>query len=283
MNYGSVEKIVSSDVEKCLINHVAASEGTRLYLKCMRNVLSAFNDEHLTIEERVHKVWYAVFFLRGWKNWISMQQSNEVTMENFTTQNAYVCIELNAHNILNLIVKLRDENNETFCNILQCQSQTCEMFFRMLRSMTSTLCTVVNFSMLDVLNRIRRIDLEFDLTSKLGETFTMPVRKHLQKAISTKLPSNSDISKIVEQAYQSAKEDLEIVGITCNCRNTQLSGEYLDSIDEFSNSDLLCDTDDTSSIAENIVDDLRVIVNNCSDTLNLPKVENITGNLLYTL
>jgi hypothetical protein len=277
MNYDSVKKMSTSTVVQCLTK-VAASEGTRLYLDILRNVLEAFNEKLVTLEERIEKIWFATFCLRGWKNWLSEQ--HEFSMDNFITQNAYVCIELNAHNLLNLIVKLRESDNEPLCNILHCQSQTCETFFRMLRSMTSTLCTVVNFSVRDVLNRIRRIDIEMDLTSKLGGTLTMYGRKAVQESHSIALPEEAEILKIVELAHTRAKLALRRIGIQSNCRVTQLSGEYIDTIiDDPDKENLFYDETNVSKISENIMDDISVIVNNSGSTLNLPKEHDISGKI----
>jgi hypothetical protein len=280
MNYDSVQKISSPVVVQCLTK-IAASEGTRLYLDILRNAIDSFNEKLISLEERIDKIWFAVFCLRGWRRWLTEQEG--FTMQHFITLNAYVCIELNAHNLLNLIVKLRSSGKGNLCNILHCQSQTCEQFFRVLRSMTSTLCTIVNFSILDVLNRIRRIDIEMDLTSKLGDTLTMYGRKNIQESHSIVLPSNDEILKTVECAYERAKEALRNVGIRSDCRVTQLSGEYSDTlIDDPDDRNILCDAV-VPEVSENIVDDLSLIVNNSGSSLHLPRIDDIQGKNLYLL
>ena len=57
-----------------------------------------------------------------------------------------MCIELNAHAIITLVIILRD-----FYLTWLLGSQTCERVFRSARSMTSTFSTIINFSMLGLM------------------------------------------------------------------------------------------------------------------------------------
>jgi hypothetical protein len=224
MNYTAVEKFVDERVTNLLSNEGEDRRGTIIYLKMMKCAVSAFADVNLTLKERVFNIWYAVFLLRGWKEWLLNQPG--YTMENFITANAYTCIEINAHAILQLINY--SKNAPELCLPYLANSQHCENFFRYLRSMTSTMCTVVNFSLLDLMNRIRRIDLEQELSSELRDTFAMPEKEHDAKPVSV-VPSEEEMAIFVEKARSEAIDDLKKVGIHSTCFSCQLTGTYEDN------------------------------------------------------
>lgn len=69
MNFKSVVLIISESVEKCLSEKIGTL-GTRIFLKIIRFVLDSFLDKSLNIIERNHKIWYSVFLLRQWRQWI---------------------------------------------------------------------------------------------------------------------------------------------------------------------------------------------------------------------
>lgn len=73
--------------------------------------------------------------------------------------NSYVCLELNAHALLNEVFYCLENNCMEKINFHAMSSQPCENTFRSLRSITSTLSTVVNCTVLEALHRMRRIQL----------------------------------------------------------------------------------------------------------------------------
>lgn len=158
-NFGSLEKMMQLNVRNLLKQNVPDSDGTVLYLQLCDDIVSAFRDPHLSPIERVYKMWYSVFVLRGRRLFI--QKSNNYTLQkHFITSNAYTCIELNAHSIVEVMVFLREINKpEWFITILM-SSQPCEEFFRKIRSFTTTFSTQVNFSMLEIIERIKKIQLQ---------------------------------------------------------------------------------------------------------------------------
>lgn len=98
-------------------------------------------------------------FLRIWRTWL--KNKNEYTLgNNFITTNCYNCIEMNAHSLIRLIVQFRDDKNLTpdMFTVWNFSSQTCEQFFRATRSLSTTFSTVVNFSMKDIISRLKRIE-----------------------------------------------------------------------------------------------------------------------------
>ena len=69
MNFRSAQKM-SSDRVINLLDSVPESNGTRVYLKIMRYIESAFLDSSLDVQDRIYRIWYCVFFSRIWKSWI---------------------------------------------------------------------------------------------------------------------------------------------------------------------------------------------------------------------
>lgn len=174
MNFKSAQKMCSFSVIN-LLSAVPASEGTIAYLQIMRSVLDAFLSQDIDISQRIYKMWFAVFFLRIWRNWIKETKECEC----FISLNSYVSIELNAHSLVKLVRIFRDEEHlkkDMFMSWLF-SSQTCESTFRAVRSLTSTFFTAVNFSMLDILNRLNRIETINNVMKDVEQFITFPREK----------------------------------------------------------------------------------------------------------
>lgn len=141
-------------------------------------------------------------------------KTKRLIASNFITYNTYACIEINGHSLLNIINQLRnDDSQNLFCPWLF-NSQTCESFFRALRSMTSTFSTVVNFSILDTIHRIRRIDMQTDIVTNLGRKGYLFRNKHSSnESTYIDLPSLQDIEEIVLNARHDAKISLLDMGM----------------------------------------------------------------------
>ena len=106
--------------------------------------------------QRVYSIWFKVFFMRMWRHWLFKQKTYS-TVHNCISLNSYVCMELNAHGLLNLIFHCFEENSfDNFVSWL-CSSQPCESFFRNLKSMSSTFSTIVNCSVLDAIHKLERL------------------------------------------------------------------------------------------------------------------------------
>lgn len=111
------------------------------------------------------------------RTWVK-KSKQYIIKDNFLTTNCYLCIELNAHNLIKLITLFKD-NSETLMPEMFCptifSSQMCEKLFRTARSMTSTYSTVINFSIKDLINRIDRIRQINSITNDLsGEYLNFP-------------------------------------------------------------------------------------------------------------
>lgn len=100
MNFHAAEKMCSSDVIK-LLGNIECGEGTATYLEIMQNVLSAYLNKTLNLQQRVYKLWFSVYILRFWR--YAIQKSDYTLQNNFITYNSYMCIELNAIALLKLI------------------------------------------------------------------------------------------------------------------------------------------------------------------------------------
>lgn len=177
--------------------------------------------EDVPFSERLQNIWYCVFFLRLWRGWLTQNNKN---LKKFITSNTYMCIELNAHFILLLYKKLRN------CNLLKYfyptlfSSQACESFFRASRSMTSTFSTIVNFTVQQFINRVKRIQMLTELKCdpalekyKFCEEGRSWKQKS-QKKGTEQILTDSEIDKIIENAKNCAISTCVKLGIDINSK-----------------------------------------------------------------
>ncbi|KAE8739775.1 hypothetical protein FOCC_FOCC014722 [Frankliniella occidentalis] len=153
MNFRSMEKLYQENVGILMQDVVPASKGTVTYLDMARDIAHSFLDKMISPEKRINLIWRWIFFLRLWRHWL--KENGYSLQDNFLTSNAYMCIEINGHAILQSIFALREAGQDNLFLPWYFSSQPCEEFFRSLRSMSTTMSTVVNFSMLEMLHRIR--------------------------------------------------------------------------------------------------------------------------------
>lgn len=162
MNFEATQKLCSDAVMQTL-QKMPQSNGIIKYLQLMQKIYKAFLDKSLTCKERIFNIWYVIFVLRAWRHWIFKQK---YTDKYFITSNTYTGIELNGHALVILIEKLKN-NMEEFLPWLF-SSQPCRKIFRQTRSMTTTFSTIANFSMLDILRRLSRIQIINEVVTDLG-------------------------------------------------------------------------------------------------------------------
>lgn len=85
--------------------------------------------------------------------------------------------------------------------------------------MTSTFSTVVNFNVLEITHRLRRIDIQGDIACKLGKCGYEFKSKHNGYIPSEKLgkifdmPSNDDIFQTIMEAKSEAIQDSKLFGL----------------------------------------------------------------------
>lgn len=130
MNFKSAEKIASEMVMNLLEGNHPESLGTVQFLKIMHYILLAFVRKNTTVRDRIYCMWFCIFFLRIWRYWIFKHNTLKLS-NNFISLNAYLCIELNGHAIIQLNRYFRDNPeipNNMFCPWLF-SSQPCEQLF----------------------------------------------------------------------------------------------------------------------------------------------------------
>lgn len=167
--------------------------------------------------------------------------------KNFLTTNCYICVEINAHALI-LLVRFFRDNKHTLelgkrrRRLLQLcifkiihfifylflfsgefapwlwSSQECESLFRLLRSLTSTLWTVINFSVWECLQKLSKVALEESIRKQLGSTFFFaPTRREGKKRAETLtdliFPSDGDILEIIKEAQRDAQCMLVSLGV----------------------------------------------------------------------
>lgn len=209
-------------VLEALRQHVPGSEGTVTYLKLCQKFDSSFNDPTLPPLVRVNRAWYCVLFLRGWREWILKNAPNEMSAfsttlkDNFITTNAYACIEINAHYLIQLITKFRDENTPELFILILFSSQVCEQTFRQVRSMGTVNFTKINHTLLEVIHLFNRIHIQNDITYfKLANSnVNFPrIHKKVDKMYIGPLPSDDEIRNEIELVKNEAIQDLTSLGI----------------------------------------------------------------------
>lgn len=224
-NFDSVLRICDEKVIN-LLRNVSESEGIILYLKVLSNILRSFLDMRLSPIERIRLLWFSTFVLRIWKKFITSHDT--YTLEkHFISLNSYTCVEINAHSIINLISFLRDQKLDHLFHPEMFGSQQCESIFRQIRSMSSTYSTVTNSSLLEIIQKLSKIELQNEISHIKLKGFNFP-RIGLQSSsyyptvdrngqdrynFTWQLPTENEIIKEIELAKIEAIEYAESVGI----------------------------------------------------------------------
>lgn len=214
-NFKSYEKITTEKVLQALANGVIGSEATIKYLNLCKQITQAFTEPNLKPDQRIYFIWNSLYFFRAWRKWI--QRSDYSLDKNFISSNAFACLEINAYGLLHLIVKFRDARTpQNFLPALF-QSQTCENTFRQMRSMSTAYWTRINFTLLDLLYIIRRIELQNELAySKLIKMgLSIPSFRHNLSSCEAmhELPSDEEIQSILQRARDNAISEAFIFGM----------------------------------------------------------------------
>lgn len=208
MNFRSVEKMTDERVLKLLEADIE-NRATLQYLKITKYCTEAFLSTSLSMRTRIYYMWYSVMFLRIWRVWLPTPKVYSTKL-NFITSQTHACIEINAHGLLTAALK-----NTTGNALLPwlMSSQGCESLFRELRSMTSTFSTVVNMSILDMMKRLKRLQIIHSAADNLSE---FEFARHDKKSVSNienlalTLP---EIVKIVMDAKETALIDAVQMGM----------------------------------------------------------------------
>jgi hypothetical protein len=119
---------------------------------------------------------------------------------------AFFSFEINTFMLLKLILLCRDTFGNQFFIIFLMNSQICEKLFRILRSMTTTLSTIVNFSPLEILERMRRIQLQAELINDYKNIFDFGKNSEENFEFTVEeMPTDFELEEAITKAYESAK------------------------------------------------------------------------------
>lgn len=202
-NFDSVLRMTDQNVINLLIQHVRDSSGTPKYLEIMRKIIDSYMDQSLEPLERVYKIWYALFMLRFWRNFVVSQKSLTLT-KNFMTVNCYSCVELNAHSLIICLIRLKENGMDHYFLPSALDSQPCESIFRQIRSFTTTFSTVANCSVKEILERISKIQLQNDIEA-MDSLYKFPNhRSKKSKPLVFYLPTKQQIEMRIECAKKDA-------------------------------------------------------------------------------
>lgn len=248
-NYRSLEKIMEDRVLNEMNMNVADCEGTVMYLKLCRLITSSLNAPNLKPIERIYNIWYAVFFLRCWRKYI--QSSDEYSLnENFISNNSYTCVEINAHNLIEIVRRLRFTGEENLFLTKFFASQPCENIFRMMRSMGTINFTKINFWLNELLHMIARVELMNKTIYTCKEIDFPRISKERSSNILQTLPSDDEIKQTIGSAQTSALQDAVRFGMIfdandiANFQKPQMKSPSLKTSFESENED---DSDDQTT------------------------------------
>ncbi|KAG4071989.1 hypothetical protein HA402_000637 [Bradysia odoriphaga] len=263
-NVTSAEKICTENVMECLSKYVPGSEGTIMFLRAMRYVSVAFSESNVKSSDRIYYMWYSVFFFRAWRSWIIQSEkvkngsgkSNSkkfkhvyTLKENFISGNCYSCIELNAHALIKqILVEDSEQGTQKIFFPDLYASQPCEKIFRQVRSFTSTFSTVVNFNMLDVIHRIKKVQLQSDIIAEWNDRIKFPrfeKKLSVNDGLSYKIEGLNRTSIIteIEKAKNAVTSDLQNFEIDTSVLNFHCQVKPVLDMDDEGDSDSDIDSD----------------------------------------
>ena len=207
------------------LENIPEAAGTRQFIEIIQCVVDSYMDKSLEPLQRIEKIWYAVFFLRFWRNWITVHPVYKV-QRHFITSNAFKCIELNVHALIISLLTLKDNFEGKACFLPWILgSQSCKQAFRSVRSMSGIFSMTINFGMLCLLKRLHRLDIILSLQAQsdnLGIKYPTPAKKkHLEssgsileaRTSSFQCFTNGIIEEYIEKALKSAKVSIENLGM----------------------------------------------------------------------
>lgn len=70
MNFQAIDKISAPEVTE-LLKNVPGSEATQKFLGLVRNIINVFLKKDNDTKDRVYQMWYTIFFIRLWRQWLN--------------------------------------------------------------------------------------------------------------------------------------------------------------------------------------------------------------------
>lgn len=236
-NFESVEKICDIRVLELLKKYVKQSDGTVAYLKILKNSLDAFLSINMSPLERVDKIYYSIHMLRIWRAHIVNHRSFTLD-KNFITTNMYACIELNGHSLIVLMLYLQKIDAPQCFFPPLFGSQPCEHTFRLIRSMSSTYSTIVNFSMKGFIDKAQHVQYGHQLmTVNLSEYDFPDLNAKIERSLKASeilkdLPSENQIIEAVESAKARAIRDAAALGLKTSSYDGMCHINVIESLEE---------------------------------------------------
>lgn len=217
MNTTSTRKICEPQVIE-LLKVVPGSEGTVAYLQIMRAIYDAFIDPEKNDMERLYSGFWALSMIRRWRNNIEVG-----SREMFITNVNWACLELNVAYLYEMVKKGKGKF------IIIWNSQYCEETFRTLRAMTPSGLTQINFTLMEALERLCRVQKMHEIATELKDIFTFPENIKMKSDISknsvirTEPPSLASCHATILKAHKDARALCKALGMNnleeCNPEN----------------------------------------------------------------
>lgn len=188
-------------------------------------MIDSFLDHNISPLERVRKIWFSIFIIRLWRQFIKSHKQYTLK-DNFLTSNCYSCLELNAHSLVLCMLHLQEVNRPDLFLPYLFESQPCESMFRQIRSFTSTYSTVTNCTVKDAISRISKIQLQNEIMHETSPYFSYP-RLGRKEQISNddspnknvSLPTRNEIINEIEKCKQDAIVTADKLGLLANGAN----------------------------------------------------------------
>lgn len=212
-NYKSALRMCDQRVIDLLKQRVHNCDATVKFLEIMQNINAAYEDKTLSPKQRIQKMWYSIFILRVWRQYI--YRTKGLTLKNhFLTANCYSCLELNAHSMILLILFLKEIDKPHLFLPKMFSSQACESFFRQIRSVSTVYSTVTNCTTKEFLERIQKIQVSNNITVSASQ-FEFPRSSHSNNSSdnSFALPGEVEIIEIIEECKERAIFDAIEIGL----------------------------------------------------------------------
>jgi hypothetical protein len=200
----------------------------------IRLLNEAFVEANIPVEKRIYNAFYCLIFYRTWR--YHCRFSPDMKMENFVSNESYQALELNAWNLLKLVFICREIGPEYFQPQLGL-SQTCEKCFSIIRSFTATFNTVVNFSALELLERVHKVQLQEEIINFLKEDFIF--RQNLirsakfKDALLEEMPTDEKLEFVISLAKEDALNSAKMIGIIIN-GHEQAAANYFSCLKDYS-------------------------------------------------
>lgn len=208
MNLAGTLRICSPKVIECL-KKVPGSEGTQEYVRLMLMLKEALIDTETEGSTIIYNMIYVCSFFRRWRQFLI---DSGYGASHFVTANVWTCVELNVV----FIARLANMGCLKLASILN--SQTCEEFFRTLRSFTPSLVTNINFTTKESFQKIQHVNALMTVTNELnakeGVNFAEKMADSIIPDADKFIPKPElNIDLLVQMAMCAAKKSAEALGI----------------------------------------------------------------------